>query len=150
MARQPDGYHTLNPILRVGDAAAALGFYKAACGASEDFRREMDGKLLIAVILIGDSRVMISDRSNEPAKDFGPETPASSLELKIYVDDVDAAYRRAIDAGATAEEAVGEKYWGERMGSLTDPFGFTWRLAQFIEEVPHDEIEKRMHADARE
>ncbi|MBO9696769.1 MAG: VOC family protein [Sphingopyxis sp.] len=150
MPRQPEGYHTLNPILRVGDAAAALDFYKSAFGATEDFRREMDGKLLIAVIRIGDSRVMISDRSNDPDKDSGPDTPATSLDLKIYVDDVDAAYGRAIDAGAVAGEAVGAKYWGERTGSLTDPFGFTWRLAQLIEEVPHDEIERRMHAAARE
>lgn len=150
MPRQPEGYHALNPILRVGDAAAALRFYQAAFGAREDFRREMDGKLLIAVILIGDSRVMISDRSNEPGKNFGPDTSAGSLELKIYVDDVNATYGRAIEAGATGEEPVRNEYWGERIGSLTDPFGFSWRLAQFIEEVPHDEIEKRMHADARQ
>lgn len=144
----PPGYHTLNPILWVPDAAQALAFYQAAFGATEDFRREMHGRLLIAVILIGDSRLMISDRQNDPAKAGGADRRGEGLELKIYVDEVDQAFRRAIELGATEVEAVGDRYFGERSGSLRDPFGFLWRLAAFVEEVPREEIERRMRASA--
>jgi len=143
----PEGYHTLNPILRVPDAAAALAFYRDAFGAVEDFRREADGRLLVAVILIGDSRLMLWDASNDPAKPAGGDPKTGGLELKIYVDDVDAAVRRAIDLGARAGEPVETQYFGERTGSIVDPFGFSWRLAQFLEQVPHAEIERRMHED---
>jgi PhnB protein len=142
----PKGYHTLNPFLRVPDAAAALEFYVRAFGATEDFRRELNGKLLVAVIVIGDSRVMISDRVNEPTKTAGGDPRGNGLILKIYVDDVDEVFRRAVEAGARQEEALTDHFFGERSGELRDPFGFTWRLAQFIEDVPHDEIDRRMRA----
>ncbi|MDQ0466014.1 PhnB protein [Caulobacter ginsengisoli] len=144
----PPGYHTLNPILRVPNAAVAVDFYKAAFGATEDFRREMHGRLLVAVILIGDSRLMISDGRNDPAKVSGGNPRGNGLDLKIYVDDLDTVFRRAIENGATQEEALEAKYFGERSGSLVDPFGFTWRLAEFLEEVPHAEIERRMREAA--
>ncbi len=121
----PEGYHTLNPFLRVADAAAALHFYKTAFGAKEDFRREMHGRLLIAVIKIGDSRLMISDRTNEPEKVAGGDPRGNGLGLKIYVDDVDDVFRRAIDAGATEAEPLQDHFFGERSGEVTDPFGFT-------------------------
>ena len=146
----PQGYHTLNPFLRVADAAAALHFYKTAFGAKEDFRREMHGRLLIAVIMIGDSRLMISDHSNEPEKVAGGDPRGNGLGLKIYVDDVDDVCRRAIDAGATEAEPLQDHFFGERSGEVTDPCGFTWRLAQFVEDVPHAEIERRMHREAGE
>src|SRR5215218_11244388 len=81
----PQGYHTLNPILRVPNAAVALDFYKGAFNAKEDFRREMHGKLLIAVIMIGDSRLMISDQQNDPDKVSGGDPRGNGLDLKIYV-----------------------------------------------------------------
>jgi PhnB protein len=146
----PEGYHTLNPFLRVADAAAALHFYKTAFGAKEDFRREMHGRLLIAVIMIGDSRLMISDHTNEPEKVAGGDPRGNGLGLKIYVDNVDDVFRRAIDAGATEAEPLEDHFFGERSGEVTDPFGFTWRLAQFVEDVPHAEIERRMHREAGE
>ena len=145
----PPGYHTLNPILWVPDAAAALDFYKAAFDATEDFRREMQGRLLVAVILIGDSRLMISDLRNDPDRVGAGLARSDVLELKIYVDDVDAVFRRAIEQGATQAETVGDKYFGERSGALVDPFGFTWRLAEFLEDIPHQEIERRMREAAR-
>jgi PhnB protein len=112
----PEGYHTLNPFLRVADTAAALHFYKTAFGAKEDFRREMHGRLMI-----GDSRLMISDHTNEPEK----------------------------VAGATEAEPLKDHFFGERSGDVTDPFGFTWRLAQFVEDVPHAEIERRIAPGSR-
>jgi PhnB protein len=146
----PEGYHTLNPFLRVMDAAAAVHFYKTAFGAKEDFRREMHGRLLIAVIMIGDSRLMISDHTNEPEKVAGGDPRGNGLGLKIYVDNVDDVFRRALDAGATEAEPLKDHFFGERSGEVTDPFGFTWRLAQFVEDVPHAEIERRMHREAGE
>lgn len=144
----PEGYHTLYPILRVADAAAALDFYTRAFGATEDFRREIDGRLLVVVIMIGDSRLMISDARNEPDRTAGGDPRGNGLTLKIYVDGVDDVFRRAIRNGATADEPLADQYFGERTGSLTDPFGFAWRLAEFREDVPHEEIERRMHSAA--
>jgi PhnB protein len=144
----PEGYHTLNPCLRVDDAAAALEFYKEAFGASEDFRREMHGKLLIAVIVMGDSRLMISDHVNEPERIAGGDPRGNGLVLKIYVDNVDEVFHRAIGAGATEAEPLKDQFFGERSGEVTDPFGFTWRLAQFVEDVPHEEIKRRMRQKA--
>jgi PhnB protein len=144
----PKGYHTLNPILRVPDAAAALDFYTRVFGAREDFRRELHGRLLLAVITIGDSHLMVSDGANEPDKVAGGDPRGNGLELKIYVDDVDEVFRRALAAGATEEQPLTDHFFGERSGDVTDPFGFSWRLAQFVEDVPHDEIERRMHQEA--
>ncbi|MET0530102.1 MAG: VOC family protein [Microvirga sp.] len=140
----PQGYHTLNPILRVPNAAAALNFYETAFNAKEDFRREMHGKLLIAVIIIGDSRLLISDQGNNPDKISGGDPRGNGLDLKIYVDGVDKVFHRAIRCGASEEEAVRDTDWGERSGSVVDPFGFTWRLAELLDDVPHEEIERRM------
>jgi PhnB protein len=142
----PEGYHTLNPFLRVPDAAAALEFYRRAFGATEDFRRELHGRLLLAVITIGDSRVMISDHANEPQTVAGGDPRGNGLGLKIYVDHVEDVFRRAIAAGATEEAPLKDHFFGERSGDIRDPFGFTWRLAELVEEVPHAEIERRMRS----
>jgi PhnB protein len=144
----PEGYQTLNPFLRVPDAAAALEFYQRVFGAKEDFRREVHGRLLLAVIVIGDSHVMISDHANEPRAVAGGDPRGNGLGLKIYVDRVDDVFRRAIDAGAREEVPVTDHFFGERSGDITDPFGFTWRLAELVEDVPHEEIERRMRHDA--
>jgi PhnB protein len=144
----PDGYHTLNPFLRLEDVGKGLDFYKTAFGAVEQFRREMEGKLLIAVIMIGDSHVMLSAQSVEPEKTAGGDPRGNGLGLKIYVDEVDEVFHRAIGAGATQEEPVQDHFFGERSGEVTDPFGFTWRLAQLLEDVPHEEIERRMRERA--
>jgi PhnB protein len=142
----PQDYQSLNPILRVPDAREAVGFYSTAFGLIEDFRREMDGRLLIVVGFIGDSRIMISDRQNDPDKTSGGDPRGNGLELKIYVDEVDRVFQRAIACGAREESPLETKDWGERSGSIVDPFGFTWSLAEFLEEVPHDEIERRMRS----
>jgi PhnB protein len=117
-------------------------------GAVEEFRREMDGKVLIAVMLIDDSHVMLTAKDVEPTKPAGGNPLGNGIGLKVYVDGVDEVFRRSIDAGAKQEEAVQDRFFGERSGDVTDPFGFTWRLAQLIEEVPHEEIERRMREQA--
>jgi len=141
----PQGYHSLNPFLRVDDVARAIDFYTKAFDAKEEFRREFEGKLLVAVIMIGDSHLMLAAGDVEPGKPTGGNRAGNGLGLKIYVDDVDAIFGQAIDAGATQEEAVEDHFFGERSGDLTDPFGFTWRIAQLLEDLPHKEIERRMY-----
>lgn len=142
----PRGYHSLNPILRVPDAGKAVDFYSAAFGLTEDFRREMNGRLLIFMGFIGDSRIMISDRQNDLGKISGGDPRGNGLELKIYVDEVDRVFQRAIAGGAREESPLETRDWGERSGTIVDPFGFSWTLAEFLEDVPHDEIERRMRS----
>ena len=100
------------------------------------------------LLMIGDSHVMLSAQSVEPEKTAGGDPRGNGLGLKIYVDEVDEVFHRAIGAGATQEEPVQDHFFGERSGEVTDPFGFTWRLAQLLEEVPHEEIERRMRERA--
>ena len=145
----PEGYHSLTPFLRVADVAASLAFYEAAFGAVEQFRREMHGKLLIAVIMIGDSHLMLAAQSLEPERPAGGDPRGNGLGFKIYMDNVDDVFRRALAAGAKVEKPLEDQFFGERCGDVTDPFGFTWRLAQLLEELPHQEIERRMRARAR-
>lgn len=140
----PAGYHAINPILRVEDAGAALDFYARAFGATEDFRREANGRLLLAVAKIGDGRIMLFDGQNEPPVPTGGDPRGNGLVLKLYVADVDHVFAQALAAGATEDMRVEDQYFGERSGTLTDPFGFSWQIATYKEEVPHDEIERNM------
>lgn len=142
----PEGYHAILPILRVDDAAAAMTFFAKAFGATEDFRREAKGRLLLAVMKIGDSRMMVFDGANDPDQVTGGDPRGNGLMLKLYVADVDRAFAAALREGAVQVEAVADRYFGERSGILTDPFGFTWQVAEFQEELGHEVIEKRMHA----
>ena len=147
----PDGYHTVTPYLIVEDAAAAIDFYQRAFGAEELYRlpmKDADGRDRIghAEIRIGDSHVMLSDEW--PDMDIrGPKSRGGATSsLMIYVDDVDRAYRQAIDAGATQERPPEDQFWGDRMGVLVDPFGQRWSLATHVEDVPPEEMERRMSA----
>lgn len=147
----PDGYHSVTPYLTVDDAAAAIDFYRKAFGAQELFRLPMpDGeggeKLGHAEIRIGDSHLMLSDEW--PSMDaLGPKARGgASATFMIYVPDVDHAFQQAIDAGATVQQPVADQFWGDRTGSLIDPFGHKWMLATRVEDVPPEELEKRMAA----
>lgn len=140
----PDGYHSVTPYLTLNDAAAAIDFYAKAFGAKEVFRMPMGNKIGHAEILIGDSHVMLSDEW----PDMGILSPRSrggtTASLMIYLPDVDKAYDRAIAAGATKERAVDNQFWGDRMGTLVDPFGHRWTLATHVEDVAPDEMQERM------
>ena len=142
----PEGYHSVTPYLVVDDAAAAIDFYTRAFGATEVMRMPMGERIGHAEIKIGDSHVMLADEF--PDQDhLGPKSrggPTSSL--MVYVEDVDSAFRRALDAGATEKRPVEDQFWGDRMGTLTDPFGHMWSLATHVEEVAPEEIERRMQA----
>lgn len=141
----PEGYHTVTPYLIVKGASEAIEFYKRAFGAEEVGRiTSPDGtRVMHAEIRIGDSVVMLADEF--PERGFlGPLSrggPTSSLF--VYVEDVDAAFGRALAAGATERMPVQDMFWGDRYGQLSDPFGHVWGLATRIEEVSHEELVRR-------
>ena len=141
----PDGYHTLTPFLTVRDAARAIEFYKKAFGAEErGSAKSPDGKIMHAELKIGDSIIMLSDEFPE----FGALSPQSTggagMGLHIYVDGVDAAFDRAVKAGAQVEMPVSDQFWGDRYGKLKDPFGHKWSIATHIKDMSADEMKKSM------
>ena len=138
----PEGYHTITPYLVVRDAAAAMAFYQKAFGAIERFRLPgPDGKTIMhGELQIGDSIFMLG--AEMPAGECkSPATlKGTAVELYLYVEDVDAAYRRAVAAGAKEVMPVQEMFWGDRMGSLEDPFGHRWSVATHIKDLSPEEI----------
>jgi len=143
----PEGHHTVTPYLAVDDASTAIEFYKRAFGATERMRMSApDGKIGHAEIEIGDSMVMLSDpfpqATTRPPKELGGTTSG----VFLYVEDVDAAFQRAIDAGATVAMAPADMFWGDRFGSLIDPFGHNWSLATHKEDLTEQEIADRGQA----
>jgi PhnB protein len=141
----PDGYHTLTPFLTVRDAARAIEFYKAAFGATErGVMKGPDGKIMHAELKIGDSIIMLSDEFPE----FGALSPLTSggsgMGLHIYVDGVDAAFDRAVKAGAEVEMPVMDQFWGDRYGKLKDPFGHKWSIATHTKDLSMDEMKHGM------
>ena len=141
----PDGYHTLTPFLTVRDAVKAIEFYKQAFGAEErGIAKGPDGKVMHAELKIGDSIIMLSDEF----PDFGAKSPeafgGSPMGLHIYLDGVDAAFDRAVKAGAVVEMPVADQFWGDRYGKLKDPFGHKWSIGTHIKDMSADEIKKSM------
>jgi len=140
----PAGYHSVTPYLIVDNAAKALEFYQKALNAKELLRLPMGQKIGHAEIKIGDSQVMLSDEY--PDMDaLGPKTlGGTSASFMIYVDDVDKAFDQAIRAGGKALRPVANQFWGDRTGTLVDPFGHKWTLGTHVEDVPPKELQKRM------
>ena len=140
----PDGYHTVTPYLAVDDAAEAIAYYKKAFGAKERMRMDAPGgKVGHAELEIGDSLVMLSDpfpqASTRPPKELG----GTSVSVFLYVEDVDAVVKQAADAGATVTMEVADQFWGDRFGSVRDPFGHLWSIATHVEDVPPEEMAER-------
>jgi PhnB protein len=143
----PDGYHTATPYLIVKGAAKAIEFYKQAFGATEVERMEMpDGKIAHAEIKIGDSIIMLGDEAPQHGTRGPKSLGGSPCGLYLYVEDVDQTFNRAITAGATATMAVKDQFYGDRNGSLVDPFGHTWYVATRQENLSMDEIRQRVPA----
>jgi len=141
----PDGFHTLTPYLTVKGGAKAIDFYKRAFGAKELVRMAgPDGQTLgHAEVSIGDSILMLSDEF--PGFGKSPQTLGGTpVSLLLYVEDVDAAFKRAVEAGATVQQPVENKFYGERTGCVLDPFGHLWTLMTHIEDVSPAEMKKRM------
>jgi PhnB protein len=140
----PEGYRTVTPYLTFDDAAAAIEFYKSAFGAKERSRLEAPGgKIGHAEIEIGDSVVMLSDAFPQASTRPPSELGGTTASVLLYVEDVDALTQRAIDAGATPTMEVADQFWGDRLGSITDPFGHAWSIATHIEDVPPDQMAER-------
>jgi PhnB protein len=141
----PDGYHSVTPYLIIKNAVRAIDFYKQAFGATEILRMADpdSGHIGHAEIKIGDSPVMLSDEN--PAIGFvGPQTLGGSTgSICLYVDDVDRLFGRAIKAGAKELRPVQDQFYGDRSGTLQDPFGHVWSIATHIEDVSNEELEKR-------
>ncbi|HEU5482721.1 MAG TPA: VOC family protein [Sphingomicrobium sp.] len=140
----PEGYHSITPYLVVDDAKAAIDFYTRAFGAKEKFRLPMGDRIGHAELQIGDSVIMLADEFPDMGH-LGPKNRGgTTVSLMQYVEDVDSAFRKAIDAGGTEKRPVENQFWGDRMGTLEDPFGHVWSLASTVEEVAPDELERRM------
>jgi len=141
----PAGYHNVTPYLIVRNAAAAIEFYKKAFNAAELMRFPGPGeKIMHAEVKIGDSPVMLADEMPEEGY-VGPQTLGGvGVSIMLYVDDVDKQFAQAVSAGATAKRPVKDQFYGDRSGTLVDPFGHVWTLGTHKEDLSMDEVRKRM------
>jgi PhnB protein len=145
----PEGFHSLTPSLTVHDASGAIEFYKQAFGATEVRRATApDGqKLWHAELQIGDSRLMLSDEFPEMGGWGSARTQGGTpTTIWLYVEDVDAVFKSAVDAGATSLMGVDTQFWGDRFGSVEDPFGHRWSIATHVEDVSEEEQRRRAAA----
>jgi PhnB protein len=131
---KPEGYHAVSPYLVVRGVDRLLDFTKRVLGAEEKFRMDGPDGIAHAEVVIGDSVVMMGEAPEEPR----PGT------LYVYVPDVDAAYRRALDAGAKPVEEPENQFWGDRRATVEDPFGNRWTVATMVEQVSPEEMERRV------
>lgn len=137
----PDGYHTLTPNIVVKDAVAALSFYQKAFGAEELSRMPgPGGKIMHAEVKIGDSRLMLCDEMPEMGNKGPKSLGGTPVSFYVYVNNVDASWKRAVDAGAKVIMPVEDMFWGDRGGRLEDPFGHGWMLAQHTKDLTPAEI----------
>jgi len=142
----PEGHHSVTPYLIVRGAAKAIEFYKSVFGAVETVRMDMGGRIGHAQVMIGDSQVMLADEFPEMGAK-GPEAfGGSPVSLLVYVEDVDAVVARAVAAGAKLARPIEDKFYGDRAGGIEDPFGHSWTVATHKEDVPPEEMKRRMQA----
>jgi PhnB protein len=138
----PDGFHTLTPHLIVRDAAKAIEFYKNAFGAEVlNVSPGPGNKIIHASLKIGDSILMLNDEFPEYGA-LAPGAAGSGVSLHIYLENVDAAFARAVSAGATVKMPLMDQFWGDRYGQVMDPFGHKWSLATHNRDMSQDEIRK--------
>ncbi|HWC12030.1 MAG TPA: VOC family protein [Acidimicrobiales bacterium] len=141
----PDGYPQITPYLLVDDAAAAIEFYASVFGATERLRMPAPGgKIGHAELQLGDSLLMVADEFPETGGRSPRTVGGSPVIVSVYVEDVDAVFERAVQAGATALRPVEDQFYGDRTAQLEDPFGHQWSVATHVEDVPPDEMERRM------
>ena len=145
--RIPDGYHALTPYLVVKGAAHAIEFYERAFGAKVLFRMDRpDGRVGHAELLLGDSRFMLADEFPEMGARAPESVGGTPVTMFLYVEDVDATVGRAVAAGARVTRPVADQFYGDRVGTLTDPLGHAWMVATHVEDVAPDELERRAAA----
>lgn len=140
----PQGYHSVTPYLVISNAAKAIDFYKRAFGATEIMRMaDPSGRIGHAEIKIGDSHIMLADEHPEMGYRGPQSLGGAAVSLMVYVDDVDTVFQRALSCGAQETQALRDQFYGDRSGTLTDPFGHIWTIATHIEDVPPEEMRRR-------
>jgi PhnB protein len=143
----PDGYRAVTPYLIVNDAAAAINFYKRAFCAIETFRLPgPDGRIGHAEMLIGDSPIMLADEAPQMGARSAKTIGGSPISIMLYVENVDEQYPKAIAAGGKELRPLTNQFYGDRSGTLEDPFGITWTIGTHVEDVSSEELQKRMAA----
>ncbi|MFO0824687.1 MAG: VOC family protein [Gemmataceae bacterium] len=141
----PAGYHTITPYLIVKGAAAAIDFYKSIFDAVEIMRLPgPGGTIMHAELKIGESKIMLGEEN--PAHPSAQTLGGSPVGLCVYFPDVDARFAAAVAAGATVVREVNNQFYGDRTGTVTDPFGHHWTLSTHIEDVSHEEMGRRFEA----
>lgn len=142
------GYHSITPYLIINHAVAAIEFYKKAFGAKEMMRMEdHNGKIAHAELQIGDSKIMLADECHDHDHNHSADSDhchASAVGIHLYIKDVDAVIEKAISAGAMLNRPVENMYYGDRAGTITDPFGHSWHVATHIEDVTPAQMRKRI------
>lgn len=146
----PSGYSSITPYLIVADGAGAIAFYQRVFGAKLRMRIDgLGGKIGHAELEIGDSLVMLADEHREIGALAPPTIGGTPVGLHLYVEDVDAVAALALAAGATLKRPVETQFYGDRLGSIVDPFGHLWHISTHVEDVSPEEIGRRAAAMAR-
>jgi PhnB protein len=141
----PEGYHTITPYLIIKGASAAIEYYKKAFGAVETVRMPAPGGTIgHAELKIGDSMVMLADEQPEMGHRSPKTIGGTAVSLVLYVEDVDAVFKRGLDAGGKTVRPVENQFYGDRMGTLEDPYGHVWSIGTHVEDVSPEEMERRM------
>jgi PhnB protein len=140
----PDGYHTVTPYLVIKGAAAAIDYYKKAFGAAERMRMEGPGGTIgHAELIIGDSTVMLADEVSEMGYRSPKTLGGSAVSILLYLENVDDVFKRALAAGGRELRPLENQFYGDRMGTLEDPFGHVWSIATHVEDVSPEEMQRR-------
>lgn len=140
----PEGYHTTTPIFSFKDTRKAIDFYKNAFGATErGVFSSPDGKgIMHAEILVGDSIIMLGDENPQQSCKSAETLGGSPITTFMYVENVDQAFRRAVEAGAQSLQPVADMFWGDRVGTVQDPFGYTWMIATHTKDLTPQEMQQ--------
>lgn len=140
----PDGYHSITPYLIIKGAAGAIDFYKRVFGATELMRMpDPSGKIGHAEIMIGDSHIMLADEYPEMGHRSPQTLGGAGVSLMIYLDDVDGVYKRALAAGAKQVQPLKDQFYGDRSGTVQDPYGHVWTIATHVEDIAPEEMQRR-------
>jgi len=143
--RVPEGYYTVTPYLHVKDASRAIDFYKRAFGASEKVRMPMsDGRIGHAELQIGNSMIMLADEFPERNVKGPQSLGGTAVGLCLYVEDCDSLFNQAVAAGAKVDRPLADQFYGDRSGTVIDPFGHQWSIMTHTEDVSPEEMKKRM------
>ena len=141
----PEGYNSVTPYLFVKGAASAIDYYKNVFGAKERMRMPgPNGRIMHAELQIGDSIVMLADENPQMGAKSPETIGGTSSSLHVYVEDVDSTAKKAVSAGAKLVRPVKDEFYGDRIGTIIDPFGHMWSIATHIEDVSPEEMKKRM------